>query len=170
MEEPRITALLAAILATVVYFPAVGVLLRATGQKYALEIFSGIAIVLFGGVLATAGRAVSVWYFAAFFGAGISLVVFLYGAVLKSLSLDILIELSRVDAKQLSLNEITQNVVQPAYGSRAQLLVDWGAADRDAAGNYSIGSRGQRTARHIESARRFLKLKSLGLYSGDDGI
>ena len=163
-------ALLAAVLATAAYFPAVGVMLRATRQRHALEIFAGIAAVLFGGVLATAGRAVSVWHFAAFFGAGVSLVVFLYGAVLKSLSLGILIELSQANAKRLSLDEITQNVVQPAYSSRAQLLVDWGAAGLDAAGNYLIGSRGQRTARRIESARHFLRLRSAGLYSGDDRI
>jgi hypothetical protein len=165
VEEPRIAALFAALLATAVYLPAVGTLLRVTGQKYALGIFSGIAIVLFGAVLAMAGSAVSFWHFVAFFGAGVSLVVFLYGAVLKSLSLDILIELSRAEAGRLSLDEIAQNVVRPAYNSRAQLLVDWGAAERDAAGNFVVSSQGRRTAGRINAARGFLRLKSLGLYS-----
>jgi len=165
MEEPRIAALFAAVLATAVYLPAVGTLLRAAGQKYALEIFAGIAMLLFGAVLAMAGRVVSFWHFVAFFGAGVSLVVFLYGAVLKSLSLDILIELSRAEARRLSLDEITRNVVQPAYNSRVQLLVDRGAAERDAAGNFLVSSQGQRTAGRINTARHFLRLKSLGLYS-----
>jgi hypothetical protein len=165
MEEPRMTALLAAALATAVYFPAVGILLRATGQKYALVSFAGMAVLLFSGVLVGEGRRISFWHFAAFFGAGVSLVVFSYGAVLKSLSLDILIELSRTEAKRLSLDEITQHVVRPAYSSRAQLLVDWGAAGCDAVGNYFISSQGRRTAKRVESARRYLRLKSPGLYS-----
>jgi hypothetical protein len=165
MEEPRIAALLAAVLATAVYFPAVGTLLRATRQKYASGIFAGMAVLLFSGVLATAGRTVSFWHFGAFFGAGVSCVVFLYGAVLKSLSLDILIELSRAEAGRLSTDEITHLVVRPAYGSRAQLLVDWRAADRDAQGNYLVSPHGRRTAKRIEAARHFLRLKSPGLYS-----
>jgi hypothetical protein len=165
VEESPIAALFAAVLATAVYLPAVGTLLRATGQKHALPIFAGIAVLLFGAVLAMACRTVSFWHFVAFFGAGVSLVVFLYGAVLKSLSLDILIELSRAEAGRLSLDEITQNAVQPAYNSRAQLLVDWGAAERDAAGNFSVSPQGRRTAGRINTARHFLRLKSPGLYS-----
>jgi hypothetical protein len=163
MEQPAVAALIAAILAGAGYLAGVSALLRATSGKHAPPIIAGVAVLLFSGVPLFVGTLVSFWHFAAFFGTAVSLVVFLYGAVLKSLSLAMLAEIARAKDGQLSLGALTNLVVRPAFATRARLLVDSGAAVQTSAGN-GITAKGQALANRIEAVRRFLRLGSLGLY------
>jgi hypothetical protein len=163
MEQPAVAALFAAILAGACYLAGVSVLLRATTGRHALPILAGVAVLLVAGVPIFAGGRVSFWHFAAFFGAAISLIVFLYGAVLKSLSLAMLAEIARARDEQLSLDRLADLVVRPAFATRAELLVDSGAAVQTGAA-YGITAKGQGLADRIEAVRRFLRLGSLGLY------
>jgi hypothetical protein len=163
MEQPAIAALIAAILAGAGHLVGVSALLRATSGKHALPIIAGVAVLLVAVVPLGAGSRVSFWHFAAFFGAAVSLVVFLYGAVLKSLSLAMLAEIARTKDEQLSLDALADLVVRPAFATRARLLVDSRAAAQTGAG-YVITAKGQGLANRIEAVRRFLRLGSLGLY------
>ena len=163
MEQPAVAALFAAILAAACHLASVSALLRATSGKHALPIIAGVALLLVASVPIFAGGLVSFWHFAAFFGAAVSLVIFLYGAVLKSLSLAILVEIARARDEQLSLDGLADLVVRPAFATRAGLLVDSGAAVQTGAA-YAITAKGQGLADRIEAVRRFLRLGSLGLY------
>jgi hypothetical protein len=163
MAQPAVAALYVAILAGACHLAGVSALLRATSGRHALPIIAGVAALLLAGVPMLAGSRVSFWHFAAFFGTAVSLVVFLYGAVLKSLSLAMLAEIARAKDEQLSLDGLTDLVVRPAFATRARLLVDSGAA-RPAGAGYDITAKGQGLADRIEAVRRFLRLGSLGLY------
>jgi hypothetical protein len=154
---------MAAILAGACHLLGVSALLRATSGKHALPIIAGVAVLLVSVVPMLSGNRVSFWHFAAFFGAAVSLVVFLYGAVLKSLSLAMLAEIARAKDEQLSLDGLADLVVRPAFATRARLLVESGAAV-SAGDGYGITAKGQGLADRIEAVRRFLRLGSLGLY------
>lgn len=163
MEQPTLAALTAATAAGGFYLLIVGALLRATSGKHAMVIMATTAALLLAAVPIMVGNVGSFWHFAAFFGAAVSLTVFLYGALLKSLSLAMLVEISRARDHLLSLDDLTERVVRPAFAARARLLVQSGAATCDGS-EYVITPQGQHTAKRIAAVRRFLRIDSPGLY------
>lgn len=165
MQGPAIAALVAATLAGACYLTIIGVLMRVTSGRHVSTIIVGVAALLLVIVPISARGALSFWHFAAFFGAAVSLIVFLYGAVLKSLSLAMLVAMAQAQDEQLSVDELADRVVRPAFAARARLLVELGTAVRDGAG-YAMIPKGQQTANRIQAVRRFLRLDSLGLYGG----
>jgi hypothetical protein len=162
MTDPRVAALVCALLAAILYPVIVGSLLRMTHARHALAIFGVVALLIL--VAATAGgRSISLWHFAAYFSAGVAMVVFLYGAVLRSLSLEMLAELNCAGGAELPIDELTEKVVRPGYMNRALSLVNLGAATRRG-DQYVVTARGRVAANRVEALRRRIWLTSLGLY------
>jgi hypothetical protein len=165
MDDPRLAALALAVPGTLLHLAIVGVLLRLTHQRFGMPIFAGVALALLLAGVALFGASIAFWHFAAFFGGGVALVVFLYGAVLKSLSLAMLAELEAAPEQTLPLAVLAQRIVEPAFAERAGLLVEMGAAAPDGAG-YALTPKGLATSGRIQAARRFLRVETLGLYGG----
>lgn len=165
MDDPRLAALALAIPGTLLHLAIVGVLLRLTRQRFGMPIFAGVALALLLVAVALFGDSIAFWHFAAFFGGGIALVVFLYGAVLKSLSLAMLAELEAAPEQTLPLAVLADRIVEPAFAGRAGLLVEMGAAAPDGEG-FALTPKGLATSGRIQAARRFLRVEILGLYGG----
>lgn len=165
MDDPRLAALALAIPGTLLHLAIVGVLLRLTRQRFGMPIFAGVALALLLVGVALFGGHIAFWHFTAFFGGGVALVVFLYGAVLKSLSLAMLAELEAAPGQTLPLAVLAERIVEPAFAERAGLLVKMGAAARDGRG-FMVTPQGLATSGRIQAVRRFLRVETLGLYGG----
>lgn len=163
MDDPRLAALVLAVLGTLLHLAIVGSLLRLTHQRFGMPIFASVALVLLLAGILLFGSRIAFWHFTAFFGGGVALVVFLYGAVLKSLSLAMLTELDAAPSQSLPLAVLAERIVEPAFSERAKLIVDMGAATRDGNG-FEVTQNGLGTSGKIETARRFLRIETLGLY------
>lgn len=165
MDDPRLAALALAVPGTLLHLVIVGLLLRLTRQRFGMPIFAGVALALLLASVALFGGRIAFWHFAAFFGGGVAVVVFLYGAVLKSLSLAMLAELEAAPEQTLPLAVLAERIVEPAFAERAKLLVEIGAAAPEGTG-FALTPKGLATSGKIEAARRFLRIETLGLYGG----
>lgn len=165
MDDPRLAALALAVPGTLLHLAIVGVLLRLTRQRFGMSIFAGVALALMLVGIALFGGRISFWHFAAFFGCGVAVVVFLYGAVLKSLSLSMLAELESAPERTLPLAALAERIVEPAFVERAKLLVEMGAVAPEVEG-FALTPKGLATSSKIEAVRRFLRIETLGLYGG----
>jgi hypothetical protein len=79
MSDPRIVALLIAVIAVAIYAVIVFVGLRALRQRFALALMLAAAIVVFVPIAAwgIARGELAIWHFAAFFACGVAAIVFL---------------------------------------------------------------------------------------------
>jgi hypothetical protein len=167
MNDPELVALVVALSATIVHLSVVGLTLRLTEQRYGLAVFIGVAAAISVCCVVVFNEQLAIWHFAAFFGAGVALVTFLYGAVIKSLSLAMLSELDRASNKNLPSEELVRRVVAPAFAERAELLITMRAAERTEA-VFALTAKGLTTASRIETVRRFLRIETLGLYGTNE--
>ena len=163
IDDPSLMAFLVSVISTLLHMSLVGILLRITRQKFVLSIMVAVFISLVIVILSVMGHLISSWHLISFSSAGLVLNLFLYGAVSKSLSLEMLIRLLANSDGKLDHIVIDRQVTMPAFQARVSLLVGKGWVSRED-DNYRISEEGRQTAELIISARRFLKIQNAGLY------
>jgi len=161
-----INAIMVSAISGAIYLAVVVILLRITHQTHILLIFTGSAIVVFAAGVASVGGFVPFWYFSSYFGAAVVAIVFIYGVVLKSLSVKMLAAIGSAPLPGLTLDELAAVITLPAYADRAALLVEKGFATV-VDGHYSTTKIGSQTAERARFWRRKLYLESEGLYGLD---
>lgn len=157
--------LIAALIASAAYLGLLGIVLRGTGQRAALPVMVGLAIAVLAGALALGGARLSFWHFSAFFGCGVVLIVFMYGAVLKSLSLEMLLRMAMRPDGTAQAEDLIGAVLRPAFTGRIVLLEGNGYAEATEGGSV-VTETGRAMAHKIDRIRALLGLSGRGLYSG----
>jgi hypothetical protein len=89
--------------------------------------------------------------------------LFLFSAVHKSISLEVLCELSRAPQCRLEIEAIAQELVLPRFVERIELLIAGGLAVRAAKG-FVITDSGQKTAHRLRILQRVAGVTRSGLY------
>jgi len=166
MDDPRVSALFVACAALAIYATVVFVGLRLSRQRFALVLMIMGAVVVFGLVTVWAlTRGMSAyWHFAAFFCCGVAITVFLYGAVLKSLSMRMLAALADAHGGTATTGQLANRIIRAAFAERIQLLEDARLIER-VDGGYLLTPAGVSTAARIRRMQRMLKVESSPLYS-----
>jgi hypothetical protein len=115
--------------------------------------------------LAAAGDSSTVWRFAAFYACGVAVAIFIFGAVLKSLSLRMLEFMAATPDRSATVDQLTLAVIVPQLNERIALLQanGWIVQDGDV---YTATDHGRAVAARMEAVRRFLRIEASGLYSG----
>lgn len=103
------------------------------------------------------------WDAASVFGFGAMAYIFAFGAVYKSVSLDILLSLASRPGREAPLSDIVEHQVPNLLRARTAILVDGGlAACVDS--SFVATTSGQKTAARIAGLRRAFGIGSTGLY------
>ena len=163
IEDPKALALICAVAGWIVHSILVGFCLSKTKQRFAMPIMAGSAASVFIVTAFLCGQSVAYWHFAAIFGCGTVGTLFLYGAVLKSLSLRMQATLLAAPDNALSIDTLSARVVEPAFAARTELLVQSGMT-QVADEKFAITPAGRHTAQRLNSIRRALNIDTLGLY------
>jgi len=163
VEDAKLLALLAGVTTTLIHLFVVCLLLRITRQRFLLIV---MMVAFFIAMLITwlfFGGLISVWHYLAFAIAGFVLVLFLYGAVAKSLSLTMLTQFPDKPDGKMSHAELDSEITLPAFASRVDLLVEkgWVLKKNDI---YKISELGRQKAALITSIRRWFHVENSGLY------
>jgi hypothetical protein len=160
----ELTTLAATVLALAAYLLIVAAGLRLTAQAHALAILIGGAVAVFMIATAIAGQYANIliWHFAALYCGGVAVTVFIYGAVLKSLSLQMCARLGL--RKVCSIDELADAVIRKAFDERIALLENGGLVERQQAG-FVVTEKGRGAAKRISAVRRAVRIESTGLYS-----
>jgi hypothetical protein len=166
-QDPGWLSLAWAVPATLAYLAIVAIALRLAGQRAALPTMLAAAGVVFGVGMWLGGDRLSFWHFGAALGFGVAAVVFLYGAVLKSLSIDLLLCLADAPDGQASLGALVERVVRPRFAERAAIIVRKGLGEHVPAGVRAT-SRAAPVAARLSRIRRRLRVEGAGLYDGVD--
>jgi hypothetical protein len=103
------------------------------------------------------------WDASSIFGFGVMMYVFAFGAVYKSVSLQILLELTRRPGGAVALSTITDSLVSELICGRIEDLTDRGLVARDAT-SFAATDTGQTLASRIAWFRRQLAIGDTGLY------
>lgn len=166
MSEPRLAALLIAIGALAIYATIVFVGLRLVGQRLALPLMAGSAALVFVAVAAWgfAGGRFAFWHFAAFFSCGVATLVFVYGAVLKSLSLQMLATIAQAPSRSATTQQLASEIVRTAFAERIELLNDARLVERAGQG-YALTSAGVAAAARIRRIQQLCRIDASPLYS-----
>jgi hypothetical protein len=167
MSDPRIVALLIAVIAVAIYAVIVFVGLRALRQRFALALMLAAAIVVFVPIAAwgIARGELAIWHFAAFFACGVAAIVFLYGAVSKSLSLQMLGAIAQTPGHSVTTQRLAAEIIGSAFTGRIQLLEGARLIERSAQG-FMLTPTGLSTAARIRKLQRAFRIDSSPLYSG----
>ncbi len=107
------------------------------------------------------------WNAASIFAFGAMAYVFAFGAVYKSVSLEILLKLTERRARQASLSEIVERQVPEIFRGRTMILVDAGYATC-VGDSFAVTPEGQRVASRIAGLRRIFAISDSGLYDFGD--
>lgn len=103
------------------------------------------------------------WNVASVFGFGTMLYVFAFGAVYKSVSLEILLDLAQRPGCKRPLAEIVDRQIPDIFRGRTEILVDGDLAERNGA-SFVVTAAGRRAARRITAIRRAFGIGDTGLY------
>jgi hypothetical protein len=152
--------------ALAVYATIVFIGLRLSRQRLALPLMIGAAGVVFvpTAIWGITSGVFAFWHFLAFFACGVAAVVFLYGAVLKSLSLQMLAMLARTPGHTLTTQHLATAVIRTAFADRIQLLDDARLIERVDNG-YMLTAPGISTVARIRRLQRSCRVDSSPLYS-----
>jgi hypothetical protein len=107
------------------------------------------------------------WNAASVFGLGVMLYVFAFGAVYKSVSLEILLDLSRRPGAAAPLDDIVYRKVPEIFRGRTDILVEGGQVERSvelAGPRFLVTASGRATALRIGALRRAFTIGDTGLY------
>jgi hypothetical protein len=126
----------------------------------AAAIVSHVASVLLG--MATVGHFVY-WNAASIFAFGIMLYVFAFGAVYKSVSLEILLDVAQRPGGEAPLADIVDRKVPEIFRGRTDILVDGGQVERRGA-HFVVSASGHKVASRIAAMRRAFAIGDTGLY------
>jgi hypothetical protein len=161
--DPAWLSLAWAVPATLIHLAIVGVLLRLTAQRAALPMMALAAAVVFAAGLWLGGDRLSFWHFGAGLGFGVAAVVFIYGAVLKSLSIDLLLRLDEATDGGASLEALVEEVVRPRFAERAEIIMRTGMGERTDDG-VRASPRGVASAARLTRTRAWLGVDAARLY------
>jgi hypothetical protein len=164
MNDPRIAALLMAIAALAGYLAIITVMLRSTGHAFAVTVLCGAAVGVFCLVVAAEPFDFSIWHFSALYSCGIALVIFIYGAVLKSLSLRMALFTASRPAKCSPVDVLSKSIITPAFDERISILERKKLICRIEPGTYVTTPKGRRVATQISNIRHWLAIEGNGLY------
>jgi hypothetical protein len=103
------------------------------------------------------------WNAAAIFGFGVMTYVFAFGAVYKSVSLRLLLDLTERPGNAMKLSAIVGDRIPEIVRERIDVLIDSGLVARDD-GMFVTTSAGHQIATRLRLARRMLAIGSTGLY------
>jgi hypothetical protein len=154
-----------AVPATLAHLAIVAIALRLSGPRAALPTMLAAAAAVFGAGMWLGGDRLSFWHFGAALGLGVAAVVFLYGAVLKSLSIDLLLCLADAPDGQASLGVLVERVVRPRFAERAAIIVRKGLGEHVSTGVRST-PRAASAAARLTRLRKRLRVEGAGLYDG----
>ncbi len=165
---PATVTIAAAILSLGGYLAAIAAGLRLGGQAYAGPLFAGAALAIPAIVPAIAAmtplHAIMLWHYLALYFGGVAVAIFVYGAVLKSLSLRMCAFIARAPDARAGIDTLADGVIRAAFVERIDALQSIGAVERHGAG-FVATEKGCALARRIARIRAALRLENSGLYS-----
>ena len=158
----------------VILFVAISPALQLLG-RLAIPAVAPVAILAFASLTAHAvsslfGAALihpfAYWNATAVFCFGVMSYVYVFGAVYKSISLRILMDLTRRPARTIEFSDISDRQIPEIFDERSVILIEGGLvhADHD---TFAPTSAGQRLAAKIARARRLFAIGDSGLYDFD---
>ena len=103
------------------------------------------------------------WDAASIFGFGVMLYVFAFGAVYKSVSLEVLVDLAQRPGRTATLSDIVERRVPDIFRGRTEILVDGGQVER-AGSSFVVTAAGGTIAGRIAQIRRAFRIGDTGLY------
>jgi hypothetical protein len=103
------------------------------------------------------------WNAASIFSFGVTLYVFAFGAVYKSVSLELLLDLAQRPGYAATLSEIVDRKVADILRGRTEILVDSGQVER-AGSCFVVTARGRATAGRVAQIRGAFAIGNSGLY------
>jgi hypothetical protein len=107
------------------------------------------------------------WNAASIFSFAVMGYIFAFGAVYKSVSLEILLSIAEQSAHEIPLSDIVARQVPQILRGRIQLLVDSGLAER-AGSSFAATATGQELGGRIMRLRRLFAIDDTGLYDFAD--
>ena len=103
------------------------------------------------------------WNAASVFSFGVMSYVFAFGAVYKSVSLEILLNVAERPARLVPLSDIVERQVPGIFRGRTKILVDSGLAERTGS-SFLATAAGRKLAGRIARLRRLFAIGDTGLY------
>ena len=103
------------------------------------------------------------WNAASVFSFGVMSYIFAFGAVYKSVSLEILLDVAERPARQVPLSDIVERQVPGIFRGRTKILVDSGLAERTDS-SFVATAAGRKLAGRIARLRRAFAIGDTGLY------
>jgi len=103
------------------------------------------------------------WNAASIFGFGVMSYVFAFGAVYKSVSLEILLDVAQRPEHRAPLADIVDRLVPDIFRRRADILVDGGQVERIGA-SFAVTTKGRAFAGKLARIRRAFAVGDSGLY------
>jgi hypothetical protein len=107
------------------------------------------------------------WNAASIFSFGVMSYIFAFGAVYKSVSLEILLDVAERPACEVPLSDIVERQVPGIFRGRTKILVDSGLAERTDS-SFVATAAGRKLARRIARLRRVFAIGDTGLYDFAD--
>ena len=161
-------------LAGVALFIATSPALQLLGRR-AMPALSPVVILAFAAVMAHAVSSLLgamlihpflYWNAAAIFCFGVMSYIYLFGAVYKSISLRILLDLTRRPARTIEFSDISDRQIPEIFNERGVILIEGGLVDADGE-TFVPTPAGQRLAARIARVRRLFAIGDTGLYDFD---
>lgn len=103
------------------------------------------------------------WNAASIFSFGVMSYVFAFGAVYKSVSLEILLALAKQPGHETSLSEIVEHQIPDIFRGRTGILVEAGLAE-NIGSTFEATAAGRKLAGRITRLRRIYAIGDTGLY------
>jgi hypothetical protein len=103
------------------------------------------------------------WNAASIFGFGVMLYVFAFGAVYKSVSLELLLDLARRPGHAATLSDVVERRIADIFRGRIEILVDGGQVER-AGSSFVVTPAGRALAGRVAQIRRAFAIGDTGLY------
>lgn len=107
------------------------------------------------------------WNAASVFSFGVMSYIFAFGAVYKSVSLEILLDVAERPRREAPLADIVERQVPGIFRGRTDILVDSGLAERTSSGFVATAA-GSKLAGRIAQLRRAFAIGDTGLYDFTD--
>ncbi len=158
---------LAGILLFAIAAPIMQIVARRTGASIAPVSILAIAAVVSHVVSITLGTVTvqhfQYWSAASIFAFGVMLYIFAFGAVYKSVSLEVLLDLAQRPGHAAELADIVDRKVPGIFRGRTQILVSGGQVE-NAGSNFVVTERGRAIAGRIAKMRSVFAIGDSGLY------
>jgi hypothetical protein len=151
--------------------PALQLMARARGWTIGPVVLLAIAAIVTHGLGVTLGIFVvaqfQYWDAASIFGFCVMAYVFAFGAVYKSVSLDILLSVVDRPERRAPLSEIVEQQVPDLFQGRIRNLVDGGLVERTGS-HFAATTAGRTMARRVGQLRRAFGIGDTSLYDFPD--